>query len=186
MYCITNWFIPSIFLLCTLVPLLWWFQQVWILYIHSCIESSSTIFMFFTSFFYPPSVVCNFPLLWLIFHSRPSLFKCLFIFQWDFCLGIIPVHALCLSQCNPLHCTSSPFPPILCCLTVFPCVLLLHRCDAFIIIHCLSSLGLLYQSHFWVHVLYIFVCIYNITCICIGPVYHIWEKTYSLWLSEPG
>jgi hypothetical protein len=27
---------------------------------------------------------------------------------------------------------------------------------------------------------------YNIACICIGPKFHIWEKTCSLWLSEPG
>jgi hypothetical protein len=47
---------------------------------------------------------------WPVFHSCPSLFRCLFIVQWDFCLGIVPVHALCLSQYNPLHCISFPFP----------------------------------------------------------------------------
>jgi hypothetical protein len=27
---------------------------------------------------------------------------------------------------------------------------------------------------------------YNIACICIGPIFRIWEKTCDLWLSEPG
>jgi hypothetical protein len=27
---------------------------------------------------------------------------------------------------------------------------------------------------------------HNIACICIGSVFHIWEKTFGLWLSEPG
>jgi hypothetical protein len=35
MYYNLNWFIPSIFLLFTLVLLLWWFQQVLKFYIHS-------------------------------------------------------------------------------------------------------------------------------------------------------
>jgi hypothetical protein len=29
-----------------------------------------------------------------------------------------------------------------------------------------SFFGLLYQTHFWIHVLYVFLCIYNIACIC--------------------
>jgi hypothetical protein len=45
---------------------------------------------------------------WPISHSCPSLFS--FFGQRDFCLNIIPVHALCLSQCNPHYCTPSPFP----------------------------------------------------------------------------
>jgi hypothetical protein len=55
MYCIPNWFIPSIFLLFTLV-LLWWFKNILKLNIHSCIENISPISTFFTSFFYllPP------------------------------------------------------------------------------------------------------------------------------------
>jgi hypothetical protein len=39
------------------------------LYIYSCIENTSTIVTFLTSFFYPPSFVYNFPLAWLIFHN---------------------------------------------------------------------------------------------------------------------
>jgi hypothetical protein len=53
-YCIPNWFI-SIFFLSTLVPFLWWFQQVKKFYIHSCIDSTSTIFTFLISFFYTPT-----------------------------------------------------------------------------------------------------------------------------------
>jgi hypothetical protein len=52
------WFISSIFLLSTLVPFLWWFQLVLKFSIHSSIESTSTIFTFLTSFFYPP-LICD-------------------------------------------------------------------------------------------------------------------------------
>jgi hypothetical protein len=51
MYYNPNWFISSIFLLSTLVPFLWWFQQVLKFYIYSCIGSTSTIFTFLVSFF---------------------------------------------------------------------------------------------------------------------------------------
>jgi hypothetical protein len=51
------------------------------------------------------------PLTESVFHSCPSLFGCMFIIQWNFCFGIIPVHALCSSHCNLLHCTSSHFSP---------------------------------------------------------------------------
>jgi hypothetical protein len=47
---------------------------------------------------------------WPILRSCP-MFRCLFIVQCDFCLDIIPVNVLCISQSKPLHCTSSPFPP---------------------------------------------------------------------------
>jgi hypothetical protein len=30
-------------------------------------------------------------------HSCPLFFRCFFV-QWDFCLGMIPVHVLCQSQ----------------------------------------------------------------------------------------
>jgi hypothetical protein len=43
-------------------------------------------------------------LAWPVFHSCLSLLRCLFVVQWDFCLGVIPAHGLYLSQCNPLHC----------------------------------------------------------------------------------
>jgi hypothetical protein len=46
------------------------------------------------------------PLAW------PVLFWCLSVVQWDFCLGITPVHALWLSQFNPPppHCISLQVP----------------------------------------------------------------------------
>jgi hypothetical protein len=53
MYYSPVWFI-SIFLLSTLAPFLWYFPWVKIFYIHSCIESTSTIFTFLISFFYSP------------------------------------------------------------------------------------------------------------------------------------
>jgi hypothetical protein len=49
MYYSLIWFISSIFLLSTLVPVLWWFQQVYKFYTHFCIECTSTIFTFLTS-----------------------------------------------------------------------------------------------------------------------------------------
>jgi hypothetical protein len=103
-------------------------------HIHSCIESTSTIFTFFPSFIYIPLPISALLLTWPVFHSCPSLFRCLSIVQWGFCFGILPVDVLCLSQSNPLHCNSSFFPPILCCSTVFRvsrCVLFLHRCGIF-------------------------------------------------------
>jgi hypothetical protein len=54
MYYSPIWFISSVFLISVLVPFLWWFQLVWKLYIHFCTESTSIIFTFLTSFFYPP------------------------------------------------------------------------------------------------------------------------------------
>jgi hypothetical protein len=64
MYYNLNWFISSIFLLSTLAPFLWWFQLVLKFYIHSSIEGTSTIFTFFTSFFYPTPLICDLPLVW--------------------------------------------------------------------------------------------------------------------------
>jgi hypothetical protein len=68
MYYNPNWVI-SIFLLSTLVPFLWWFQQVQKFYIHSCIGSESIILTFLASFFYPPSLVCDLLLAWLVFRK---------------------------------------------------------------------------------------------------------------------
>jgi hypothetical protein len=78
--------------------------------------------------FHPISAL---PSAWPVSHSCPSLFRCRVILQWDFCLDIIPVLALCLSLTS-LHYTFLPLSPILCCSTVFSmflCVLFLHRCD---------------------------------------------------------
>jgi hypothetical protein len=47
-----------------------------------------------------------------LFFICPPMFRCLFIVQWDFCLSIIPVHALCLHQSKSpplLFFTISPF-----------------------------------------------------------------------------
>jgi hypothetical protein len=74
------------------------------------------------------------PLAWPVLHPCPSLFKCLLIVRCEFCLGILPVNILCLSQSNSLHYFSSPFPLTLYCSTVFGvfcCVLFLHRWDVF-------------------------------------------------------
>jgi hypothetical protein len=79
-----------------------------------CTESTSTIFTFLTSFFYPTPPISTLLLVWPAFHSYPSLFRCLFVLQWDFCLGIIPVHVLCLSQSNPSS-TALPCPFLLSC-----------------------------------------------------------------------
>jgi hypothetical protein len=76
LYYTLNWFFPSIILLSTLVPFLWRFQQVWMLYIHTCIESTWTIFNF-TFFIYSPPPISALPLAWHVLHSCPSLFRCL-------------------------------------------------------------------------------------------------------------
>jgi hypothetical protein len=68
MYYNQNWFISSTFL-STLVSFLQWFQQVSKLYTHSHTESTSTIFIFLTSFFYPPTLICDLPLAWPVFHN---------------------------------------------------------------------------------------------------------------------
>jgi hypothetical protein len=47
-----------------------------------------------------------------------------------------------------------------------------------------SSMTLFFKFHFWVHAQCIFICIHDIACNCIGPIYHIWEKKCSLLLSE--
>jgi hypothetical protein len=114
------------------------------------------------------------------FHSCSSLFRCLLVHRWGFHFGIIHVPALCLSQCNPTAFLAlSPYPVFL--FNSFQCVSL---CLVLTQMWCISSsftdflsffssfLSLLYQSHLWVHVLYIFLCIY-ITCVCIGCLFHI-------------
>jgi hypothetical protein len=110
----------------------------------------------FTFFFYPSSPVPILPLAWPILHSCLSLFGCLFVVQWDFCLGIISVHVLCLSQSShpPLHFLT--LSPILYCLTVFIVAFLCLIATQMWFIHYhsvsfiffSSSLSLLYQSHF--------------------------------------
>jgi hypothetical protein len=38
-------------------------------YVHFCIECTSPIYTVFTAFFYPPTSICNFPLVWPVFHN---------------------------------------------------------------------------------------------------------------------
>jgi hypothetical protein len=102
MFYTSNWFISSIILLTTPLPFLWWLPQVSVFHIHSCIESTSSIFILFAVFIYLPHPVL---------HSCPSLFRCLFAVQWGFYLGILPINILCLSQFNP---------PSILFLTLFP------------------------------------------------------------------
>jgi hypothetical protein len=61
MYYCPIWFTSSIFLLSTLDFFLCWFQSDQKFYIHSCIESTSTIFTFLMSFFYSAPLVCDLP-----------------------------------------------------------------------------------------------------------------------------
>jgi hypothetical protein len=68
---------------------------------------------------------------WPVLHSCLSLFWCLFIVQGDFCLGILLANVLCISQSNPLHCTSLLFPPCSVLFSLFQCVLFLYRHDLF-------------------------------------------------------
>jgi hypothetical protein len=76
-YYAPNWFITSIFLLSTLVPFLWWFQQVWIFYIHTCIERISTFTLSSSSLSLPShqfpslSMTCFYV---LVLHCLGSLF----------------------------------------------------------------------------------------------------------------
>jgi hypothetical protein len=51
-------------------------------------------------------------------------------------------------------------------------------------IHLLNSLLLPSPYRMWPPL--VWPVFHNIACICIVPIFHIWEKTCSLWLSEPG
>jgi hypothetical protein len=128
-------------------------SKVWKFYIHSCIESTSPIFTIFISFFYLLLLVSAIPLVWPVFHSCPSLFR--FIVQWDFCLSIIPILALYLSQRKPppLY-FLVPFPhSVLCrsfqCFLVFVPTQIWCTSSLFtIFLSFSSSLGLFYQYLF--------------------------------------
>jgi hypothetical protein len=82
------------------------------------------IFTLLYSLHLPSTSTFALPLTWPLLHFRPSLCKCLLIFQWGFCLGILSVNTLCLNQSNPLHYTFSSFSlyPVL--FNSFQCVLL--------------------------------------------------------------
>jgi hypothetical protein len=151
-------------------------------------ESTSTIFAFFIYFTLYSALLVSSP--WCdLFFILVHCFRCLSVGQWDFYLGILREGAGGLSQCNPPPLSFLTLFPHLTVFTMFPCASFIHRCDtchyyllsSFLLF---LSLGLLYQSHFWIHIPYIFLRIYNIACI--GLTCHIWEKTCSLWPSEPG
>jgi hypothetical protein len=91
-------------------------------HIHTFLKSTSTTFTLFTFFIYCCPPTSALPLVWPVLCSCPSLFKYLFVVQWNFCLGVLPVNTLCWSQSNLLHCTFSPFPPELL-FNSFQCVL---------------------------------------------------------------
>jgi hypothetical protein len=112
-------------------------------------------YMNHTRLLYPPLLVSALPLVLLFFHSYTSLFRCLIIVQWNFCPGIILVHALCstaLLALIPLFCVVQQF------FSVFHYVLLLFFFS--------SALSLHYNFHIWVHVLYVIVCKRDSYCIC--------------------
>jgi hypothetical protein len=89
MYYIPNLFISPTFLFSTLVVFLWWVQQVQKFYIHSRIESISSIFTFFISLLYPPPPFSVLPLAWPVFHSCPSFLRCLLISEIFACTHIV-------------------------------------------------------------------------------------------------
>jgi hypothetical protein len=103
MYYIPNWFLPSFFSFLSLSHLMVISSKLNILYSFLYRKYINHIHLIFLLLTLPhPKIL---PLSWPVFHSCPSLLRCLFIVQWDFCLGIIPVYVLCLSQSNhpPLH-----------------------------------------------------------------------------------
>jgi hypothetical protein len=77
----------------------------------------------FTLFIYPPPPTSILPLKWLVLHSCPSLFKHLFIAQWSFYLGILPVNRQYVNQSNPVCCCSLPYPPYATLFNSFQCTL---------------------------------------------------------------
>jgi hypothetical protein len=166
-----------------LSPLLMEISTVWMFHLCTCMESASAIFTFFTFFTYPASPLVPSPYTLVL----RCLGVCL-LFSGGFCLGILPVHALCLSQSSPLHCTSSPFSSYLVLFSGFQWVSLclvptqmwcLSLLFTVFLSFLSSSLGLLYQFSFWVPVLCVFVYIYTAS-VCVRSVFHIWEKTCGL------
>jgi hypothetical protein len=62
-------------------------------------------------FIYASPPITALLLAWPILHFCPSLFRFLFMVQWNFYFDILPINVLCISQSDPFHCTSSPFFP---------------------------------------------------------------------------
>jgi hypothetical protein len=125
------------------------------------------------------------------FFSCSSLFWYLFVVQWDFCLGVIPIMYCAWVNITLLHCTSLPFPPILCqqfsvcflvsCSYTDVMYFIIHHLSFFLFLPwCPLSVPLLGTCYVYVPI------IYNIACFCI-ELYSTYErKTYALWPSKPG
>jgi hypothetical protein len=172
MYYTSNWFIPSIFLLSALVP----FFMV--------ISSSLNVLY---SFLYRKYInyihLLYILLLPCLSHQFPPLSVALHCLGVCCSMGFLPWYFtykyIKLESIYPLS-TVLPYPfphPVLFnsfqrasfCLVPAQMwyILLLFT---ILLFSSSFSLSLLYQSHFWVHVLCIFICICDIPWICIGPI----------------
>jgi hypothetical protein len=117
-----------------------------------------------------------------------------------FCLDILPVNILYISQSNPLYYSSLSFFPNLYYLTVFSVfcfVLFLYRCDAlqyyslpfipfFFSFPIVSSNSPTFGNTFSIHAhvsTYVFI---KMLVFVFGSIFQIWEKIYSPCLYEPG
>jgi hypothetical protein len=130
MYYAPNLFINSIIFPPTPFTFLWCLQHISMFYNNACIEGTSTIFTFFTFIFYLPVPTSALHLTQPVLYSYPSFFRCVFIAQWKFCVGILLTNIFYLSQSVPLCYCSSFFPPHLVLFNGFQwfhCVLFLYR-----------------------------------------------------------
>jgi hypothetical protein len=104
------------------------------IFIQKVHQPYSPSLLFFIYFLFPTS---DLPLTQPVLCSCPSLFRCLFIVQWEFCLSLLPVNITCLSQSSlPSLVFLTLFPhPVL--FSSFQCVSLC-LIPTHIIIHFLS------------------------------------------------
>jgi hypothetical protein len=142
MYYAPNLFINSIIFPPTPFTFLWCLQHISMFYNNACIEGTSTIFTFFTFIFYLPVPTSALHLTQPVLYSYPSFFRCVFIAQWKFCVGILLTNILFLIL-SPTSCAIQWFSVVSLCLVPIQmyCISLL-----FIIYHYAhfsSSLGLL-------------------------------------------
>jgi hypothetical protein len=84
---------------------------------YSYVYRKYILLIFFTFCIYTLPSTSTLPLTLPALHSCPSLFRCWFIVQWEFCLGIFLVNILCLSHSSslsppaaPLNILPHPFP----------------------------------------------------------------------------
>jgi hypothetical protein len=110
-----------------------------VFHIHSCIENTSTIFthlfpLHLSSLYHscPPFNI-------LACYSSSSLSRHLFIFQWEFCLGISPVSILCLNQSNPSITLHNLFP--------LPCIIQQFSVCFFVSCHYIDVMLCHYFNH---------------------------------------